>query len=129
MYTTQDPHLSITYKNGLKMHCGHRNHLQLPENEQYDRLSTQLISGKLVQDPTKLLLPALNYSTNCATIVYQAHNNTKNDYTFNHVFKTMTASEITPLQIICEVERTPIGTCFAMAVKMPQLAGLPSTQK
>ena len=40
---------SITYEDGFNMHTGQRNPLQLPEDEQYDRFSTQFISGKLVQ--------------------------------------------------------------------------------
>ena len=45
-YTTQYPDLFITYK-GFNMHNGERNPLQLPEDDQYDRLSTQVISGNL----------------------------------------------------------------------------------
>ena len=44
---TQYPDRFITFKDGFKMHTGKRNQLELPENEQYTKLSTQLISGKL----------------------------------------------------------------------------------
>ena len=42
------------------MHTGKRNPLQLPEDEQYDKLSTQLISGKFVHNQNKFIFPALN---------------------------------------------------------------------
>ena len=61
------------------MHTGKRNPLQLPEDEQYTKLSTQLISGKLVHTRNELLFPALNSSNNFATIDYGAHLNTKID--------------------------------------------------
>ena len=49
------------------MHTGQRNLLQLPEDEQNPRLSTQLLPGKLVQDRNKLLFPALNSLIDFAT--------------------------------------------------------------
>ena len=49
-----------------------------------------------------------------ATLDYDAHINTKIDFTKNHVFKSMRA---------CELERTQLLTILAMSVKNPQLAG------
>ena len=46
------------------MHTGKRNPLQLPEVEQYDKLTTQLISCKLIHNQNKVLYPALNSSKN-----------------------------------------------------------------
>ena len=74
------------------MHTGHCNPLHLPEDEQVDRLSNQLITGKLIQiDQNKLLFPAL-ISTNIfandnLTIDFEAHISTKVDYSFNDVSK------------------------------------------
>ena len=52
----------------------------------------EFISGKIVLDNSnnKLVFPALNISNNFATIDYDAHINTKIDYTNNQVFRCMT---------------------------------------
>ena len=71
------------------MHTGKRNPLQLPEDEQYTNISTQLISGKLVHTQNKHTFPALNSSNNFATNDNEAHRNTKSDFSSNDVFKTM----------------------------------------
>ena len=42
LYTTQYPDLFITYKEGFNTHTGKRNPLQLPEDEQNDKLSTHM---------------------------------------------------------------------------------------
>ena len=41
----------------------------------------------------KYAFPALNVSEKFATIDYDAHVNTKIDYTFSHVFRSMTVQE------------------------------------
>ena len=90
--------LSRIKKVGFKMHTGKRNPLQLPQNEQYNQLTTQLISGKIIHTQDKFLFLALNSSNNFATFDYEAHINTKFDYYFNHVFKSMSVVELnTPL--------------------------------
>ena len=48
LYTTQYPDLFITYNEGFNMHTGKPNPLQLPQNEQYDQLTTQLISSNFI---------------------------------------------------------------------------------
>ena len=52
----------------------------------------EYISGKLVLDTSnnKFVFPALNVSNNFATIDYDAHINTKIDYTINLVSRSMT---------------------------------------
>ena len=47
------------------------------------------ISGEIVMinSNTKFMFPALNGSNNIVTIDYDAHINTKIDYTINHVFR------------------------------------------
>ena len=45
LYITQHPDLFITYK-GFNMHTGIPHTLQLPQNEQYNQLTTQFVSGK-----------------------------------------------------------------------------------
>ena len=110
------------------MQTGKFNPLQLPQDEQYNKLTTQLISGKLVHTQDKLLFPALNSSNNFATIDSEALINTKLDYSINHVFKSMSVAELNTLHTICEVERTQLLTILAMSVKNPQLAGFLLTQ-
>ena len=77
------------------MHTGKRNPLQIPE--QYDTLSTQLISGKLIENQNRLLFTALNPSNNFATIDYEAHANTNIDYSINYVLKAMSVAEFNTL--------------------------------
>ena len=77
LHLTQYPDLFITYKEGFNMQTGKPNSLQLPQNEQYNQLTTQLISGKLIHTQNKFLFPASNSSNNFATIDYEAHINTK----------------------------------------------------
>ena len=66
----------------------------------------EYISGKIVLDTSnnKFVFPALNVSNNFATIDYDAHINTKIDYTINHVFRSMTVQELNTLHTICELE-------------------------
>ena len=75
----------------------------------------EYISGKIVLDTSnnKFVFPALNVSNNFATIDYDAHINTKIDYTINHVFRSMTVQELNTLHTICELERNqlPYNTC------------------
>ena len=128
LHLTQYPDLFITYKEGFNMQTGKPNPLQLPQTEQYNQLTTQLISGKLIHTQNKFLFPALNSSNKFATIDYEAHINTKIDYSINHVFKSMSVAELNTLHTICEVERTQLLTILAMSVKNPQLAGFLLTQ-
>ena len=53
-------------------------------------------SGKTVLDISnnKFIFPALNISNNFATIDYDAHRNTKIDYTVNHDFHSMAVQEL-----------------------------------
>ena len=83
------------------------------------------ISGKIVLDTSnnKFIFPALNVSNNFATIDYDAHINTKIDYTINLVFRSMTVQELNTLHTICELERNQLLTKLAMSVQNPQLAG------
>ena len=110
------------------MHTGKHNALQLPQNDQYNQLTTQLISGKLVHTQDKFLFPALNSCNNFVTNYYEAQINTKIDYSINHVFKSMSVAELDTLHTICGVERTQLLTILAMSVKNPQLAGFLLTQ-
>ena len=85
----------------------------------------EYISGKIVLDNSnnKFIFPALNVSNNFATIDYEAHINTKIDYTINHVFRSMTVQELNSLHSVCELERNQHLTILAMSVQNPQLAG------
>ena len=47
----------------------------------------------------------------------------KNDFTINHVFKSMTVQELNTLHTVCELKRTQLLTILAMSVTNPQLAG------
>ena len=66
------------------MHTGQRNPLQLPEDEQYDRLSTQLSSCTLVQSQSKLFFHEWTSSNNIFSFDYEAH--IKNVYSIKHYF-------------------------------------------
>ena len=61
----------------------------------------EYLSGKIVLNTSnnKNIFPALNISNNFATIDYDAHINTKVDYTINHVFCSMTVQELNILFI------------------------------
>ena len=62
-------------------------------NPQY--MITECISCKSVFDNSNnhFIFPALNVSNTLATIDYDAHVNTKIDYTINHVFHSMTVQK------------------------------------
>ena len=105
------------------MHTAKRNPLQLLEDEQIARPSTQLFYGILIHTENKLLFPALNFPNSFATIDYEVHNNTKKDFSFNHVFKTMSFAGLNTLHTICEVGKIQVLTNLAMSGKNPQLAG------
>ena len=97
------------------MHTGHPNpHSMIDE----------YISGKIILDNSnnKFVFPSLNVSNNFATIDYDAHKNTKIDYTINHVFRSTTVQELKTLHTICELERNQLHTILAMSVQNPQLA-------
>ena len=83
------------------------------------------ISGKIVLNNSnnKYVFSALNVSNNFATIDYDAHINTKIDYTINHVFRSMIVQELNTLHTVCELERNQLLTILAMSVQNPQLAG------
>ena len=85
----------------------------------------EYISGKIILDNSnnKFVFPALNVSDNFAPIDYDAHMNTKIDYTINHLFRSMTAQELITLHTICELERNQLFTILARSVQNPQLAG------
>ena len=85
----------------------------------------EYISGKIVLDTSnnKFVFHALNVSNNFATIDYDAHINTKIDYTNTHVFRSMTVQELNTYHTICELERNQLLTILAMSVQKPQLAG------
>ena len=70
------------------------------------------ISGKIILNNSnkKFIFPALNVSNNFATIDYDAHINTKIEYTINHVFRCRTVQELNSLHTICELERNQLLT-------------------
>ena len=85
----------------------------------------QRINGQIQNDNSnkKYILPALNVSNNFANLVYDAHINTKIDFTINYVFKSLSVQELNTLQTVCELERTQLLTILVMSVENPQLAG------
>ena len=62
----------------------------------------EYISGKivLINSNTKVMFPAFNISNNFATNDYDAHINTKINYTINHVFLSMTVQELNTLHTV-----------------------------
>ena len=112
LYSTQYSNLFVTYTDGFNMHTGQPNpHSMIDE----------YISGKIVLDTSnnKFVFPALNVSNNFATIDYDAHINTKIDYSINHVFRSMTVQELNARHTICELERNQLLTILAMSVQNP----------
>ena len=93
LYTTQYSDLFVTYQEGFNMHTG---------QPIAQSIINEYISGKIVLDSTTkhYVFPALNVSNNFATIDYDAHFNTKIDYTINHVFRSMTVKELNTLHTI-----------------------------
>ena len=97
--STQDDDIFVTYLDGFDMNNGQpRPHSIIDQN----------INGRIQFDTSnqKYIFPALKYSNNFATLDYDAHINTKIDFTINHVFKTMTVQELITLHTVCELERT-----------------------
>ena len=119
LYTTQYPKLFITSKEGFDMHTGKRHSVELPEDELYDKITTQLISGKLIHNQKELLFPARNSSNNFFTIEYKAHINPKIDCSISQVFQTRSVAELNTLQIVCDFEKTQLLTILAMFGKNP----------
>ena len=116
LYSTQYDDNFVTYFDGFDMNNGQpRPHSIIDQN----------ISGKIQFDNSnqKYIFPALNVSNNFATQDYDAHINTKIDFTISHVFKSMTVQELNSLHSICELERTQLLTILALSPKNPQLAG------
>ena len=54
--------ITLLHKTKIYMHTGQRNPLHSPEDEQYDRLVTQLFSGKLIQDQNKFSFSCFIFS-------------------------------------------------------------------
>ena len=75
----------------------------------------------MIHTQDKFLFPALNSSSNFATIDYEAHINTKIDYSIHHIFTTMSVVELNTLQTICEVERTQLLTLLQCLLKIHNL--------
>ena len=116
LYSTQYSDLFVTYTDGFNMQTGQPN----PHS-----IIDEYVSGKIVLDTSnnKFIFPALNVSNNFATIDYDAHINTKIDYTIKHVFRSMTVQERNTLHTICELDRNQLLTILAMSVQNPQLPG------
>ena len=116
LYSTQYDDIFVTYLDGFDMNNGQTR----PHS-----IRDQNISGRIQFDTSnqKYIFPALSVSNEIATLDYNAHINTKINFTINHVFKSMTVQELDTLHTICElVERTQLLTILAMSVKNPQLA-------
>ena len=115
LYSTQYEDIFGTCLDGFDMNTGQpKPHSKIDQN----------ISGKIQFDNSyqKYIFPALNMSNNFATIDYDAHINTKIDFTINHVSKSMTVQDLNTLHAVCELERTKLLTILDMSVKNPQLA-------
>ena len=101
--STQYDDIFVTYLEGFDMNNG-----QPKPQSKFD----EKISRKIQFDTCnkKYIFPALNVSNNFATLDYDAHIKTKNDFTINHVYKSMTVQELTTLHTVCELERTHLLT-------------------
>ena len=71
----------------------------------------QNISGRIQFDTSNqnYIFPALNVSNIFANLDYDAHVNTKIDFTKNHVFKSITVQDLNTLHTKCELERTTVN--------------------
>ena len=120
LFSTQYEDIFVTYLNGFDINTGQPK----PHSIVY-----QNISGKIQFDNSiqKYIFPAIIISKIFATIDYDAHNNTKTDFTKNYVFKSTTVQELNTLHTVFELERTQLLTILAMSVTNPQLAGFPLT--
>ena len=116
LYATQYSDLFVTYTEGINMHTGQPD----PSSKIHEHITAKL---KHNNSNNKYIFPVLNVSNNLATIDYDAHVNTKIDYTINHVVHSMTVQELNTLHTICELERNQLLTILAMSVQNPQLAG------
>ena len=116
LYSTQNEDIFVTYLDGFDMNNGQ------PRPHSIIDLK---FSGKKQFDTSnqKYIFPALDVSNNFATLDYDAHINTKIDFTINHVFKSMTVPELNTLHTVCELERTQLLTILPMSIKNPQFAG------
>ena len=110
LYSTQYDDIFVTYLDGFDMNNGQpRPHTIIDQN----------ICGRIQFDTSNqnYVFPALNVSNNFATLDYNAHINTKNDFTINHVFKSMTVQELNTLHTVCELERTQWLTILAVQLR------------
>ena len=129
LYSTQYSDLFVTFTEGFNMHTGQPNPTTSMWSTTTGQPTTSIIneyfSGKIVLNNSnnQYIFPALNVSNNFATKDYDAHINTKIDYTINHVFRSMTVQELNTLHTVCELERNQLLTILAMSVQNPQLAG------
>ena len=103
--TTHNSDRYVTYQEGFNMHTGQPN----PQP-----IINEYVSSKTVLDTTTkyFVFPSLNVSNNFATIDYDAHINTKLDYTINQVFCSMTIQKPNTLHTICKLERNQLLTIF-----------------
>ena len=115
LYSTQNSDLFVTYTDGFNMHTGQPNQ---------QSMINESISEKIVLDNsnTKFIFPALIVSNNFATIDYDAHINTKNDYS-KLCFSFNDSTRKNTLHTFCELERNQLLTKLAMSVQNPRLAG------
>ena len=90
--------LFVTYTEVFNIHTGQPNPTSI---------MNEYISGKIVLNNSNnnYIFPALNVSNNFATIEYDAHINTKIDYTIIHLFRSMTVQELNTLHTVCELKR------------------------
>ena len=120
LYSTQHSDLFVTYTDGFNMHTGQPS----PQS-----IVNEYISDKIVLNNSnnRFIFPAFNVSNNFATIDYDAHINTKIDYTKNLVFRSITVQELKILHTVCELERNQLLTILAMSVQNPRIAGVVET--
>ena len=83
------------------------------------------MSSPLVFDSinSKYYFLLLNDSNNFGAVDYDAHINSKIDYSISLVFISITIQELSTLQQKCEPKRTQLLTIITMSVQSSQLAG------
>ena len=90
LYSTQYSDLFVTYTDGFNMHTRQPNPRSMIDEK---------IFGKIVLDNSNntFVFPALNVSNSFATFDYDAHINTKIEYTINHVFRSSVNQVLKPV--------------------------------
>ena len=123
LYSTQYSDLFVTYTNGFNIHTGQPNPQPIINEYLSNKIVLNNSNNKFVFPELFSLCFALNISNSFATNDFDAHINTKINYTVNHVFRSMTVQKLNTLHTVCELERNLLLTILTVSVQKSQVAG------